>query len=298
MKLSTIDLRLFAAIADLGGITAAARKLGLTKSLVSRELASLEERLGTRLVQRTTRKVSLTDTGELLATYARRVVEEMDNAEAAIEATRETPRGMLKVSVPFSILRFVLVPRLAEFRARYPEIRLSIDASMRVVDLVEEGVDVAIRIGELPGSSLVARRLAVTPLVLVASRRYLDRRGRPKEPGDLIAHDILSLGRVAEPEMWTLATAGGDSVAVAVAPSIAVHDPGMLLDLARQDFGIAPIPQLYARRAIADGDVERVVPEFDRGTAPIHAVYPSRRILAPKVRAFVDFAADAMNAAM
>ena len=127
MKLSTVDLRLYDAIAELGGITAAARKLGLTKSLVSRELAALEDRLGTRLVQRTTRRISLTETGELLAIYARRVVEEMESAEAAIEATRDTPRGDLKVSAPFSVLRYMLAPRLAEFRTRYPEIRLLLD---------------------------------------------------------------------------------------------------------------------------------------------------------------------------
>lgn len=295
MKLSTVDLRLFAAIADLGGITAAARKLGLTKSLVSRELAALEDRLGTRLVQRTTRKVSLTDTGELLATYARRVVEEMDNAEAAIEATRETPRGNLKVSAPFSILRFALIPRLSEFRSKYPEVRLSLDATMRITNLVDEDIDVAIRIGELPHSSLVARKLTTTPVCLVAARSYLDRRGIPKEPGDLIAHDMLSLAPDAEPAIWTLTSDDGKSTTTAVTPSIAVHDPGLLIDLVRQGLGIAPVPLLYARSALDRGDIERVLSRYARGATPIHAIYPSRRILAPKVRAFIEFAAEAMT---
>jgi len=297
MKLSNVDLRLFGAIADLGGITAAARKLGLTKSLVSRELAALEDRLGTRLVHRTTRRVSLTDTGELLATYARRIVEEMDNAEAAIDATRDHPRGNLKVSAPFSILRFVLVPRLAAFRAQYPDVRISLDPSLRVVDLIEEGIDVAIRIGELPPSSLVARRLATTPFVLVAAPAYLERRGYPQTPGDLAGHEIINLKRDIGPVVWTLEAAGAKPTSVAVTPSIAVHDPGLILDLARQGLGIAPLPELYAAQALASGDVARVLPEYTRGAAPIHAVYPSRRILAPKVRAFLDFAADAMRAA-
>lgn len=298
MKLSTIDLRLFAAIADLGGITAAARKLGLTKSLVSRELAALEDQLGTRLVQRTTRRVSLTDTGELLATYARRVVEEMDNAEAAIEATRDHPRGDLKVSAPFSILRFVLVPRLAAFRAQYPDVRLSLDASLRVIDLIEEGIDIAIRIGELPPSSLVARRLATTPFILVAAPAYLERRGTPQAPRDLRAHEIINLKRDTGTEVWTLATRDNQRTTVTVTPSIAVHDPGLILDLARQGLGIAPLPELYAAQALASGEIVRLLPSYTRGAAPIHAVYPSRRILAPKVRAFVEFAADAMRAAM
>lgn len=295
MKLSTVDLTLFAAIADLGGITAAARKLGLTKSLVSRELSALEERLGTRLVQRTTRKVSLTETGELLATYARRVVEEMDNAEAAIEATRATPRGNLKVSAPFSIVRYALIPRLSEFRRKYPEVRLSLDANMRITDLVDEGIDVAIRIGELAQSSLVARKLATTQLCLVAARSYLDRRGTPREPGDLIEHDILNLAPDAEPAIWTLTSDDGQSSTVAVTPSIAVHDPGLLIDLVRQGLGIAPAPLLYARSAIDRGEIERVLGRYARGSAPIHAIYPSQRILAPKVGAFIDFAAEAMT---
>lgn len=295
MKLSTVDLRLFAAIADCGGITAAARKLGLTKSLVSRELAALEDRLGARLVQRTTRRVSLTDTGELLATYARRVVEEMDNAEAAIEATRDHPRGDLKVSAPFSILRFVLVPRLAAFRARYPDIRLSLDASLRVIDLIDEGIDVAIRIGELPPSSLIARRLATTPIVLVAAPAYLRDRGLPRAPDDLIAHDIVNLKRDTGPDIWALEGAAARRASVEVKPSIAVHDPGLILDLARQGHGIAPMPELYASRALAAGEVVRVLPEWTRGVTPIHAVYPSRRMLAPKLRAFVEFAAEAVR---
>lgn len=295
MKLSTVDLRVFAAVADLGGVTAAARRLGLTKSFVSRELAALEASLGARLVQRTTRKVSLTETGALLADYARRIVEEMDAAEAAIEAASETPRGTLTVSAPFSILRFVLAPRLAGFRTRFPDIRLSIDASTRVADLVEEGVDVAIRIGDLRDSSLVARHLAVTPLVLVASPAYLAARGAPARPDDLAAHDILSIRPSARPEVWNLARAGGEQAAVTVSPSIAVHDPGLVLDLVTQNLGVAAVPMLYASEGLAAGRVRRVLPGFSRGVAHIHAVYPSRRMLAPKVRAFIEFAAQAMD---
>lgn len=297
MKLSTVDLRLFAAIADLGGITAAARKLGLTKSLVSRELAALEDRLGTRLVQRTTRKVSLTDSGELLAGYARRVVEEMDNAEAAIEATREAPRGTLKVSAPFSILRFVLIPRLSEFCRAYPDVRLSLDATMRITNLVDEGIDVAIRIGELPASSLVARRLTTTPVVLVAAPSYLAGRRAPIEPGDLVAHDVLNLAPDAAPAIWTLHSEDGETATAAVTPSVAVHDPGLLIDLIRQGLGVGPVPLLYARDALERGELERVLDTYSRGTTPIHAIYPSRRMLAPKVRAFIEFAAEAMDAA-
>jgi DNA-binding transcriptional LysR family regulator len=292
MKLSTFDLRVFASIADLGGITAAARKLGLTKSTVSRELAALEDRLGSRLVQRTTRRLSLTETGELLAGYARRIVEDMDAAEAAIEATHESPRGELRVSVPFSVLRYLMAPRMAEFRARYPDIRLSIDASTRIVDLVEEGIDVVIRIGDLPTSSLVARRLATVPQIFVASPDYLSRRGRPAAPADLSSHDIISLGREAIPSLWTLESDTAARAVVPVTPVVAIHEPGLVLDLAVRGLGIAPAPELYARAALQAGDLIQVLADYRFGLTPIHAVYPSRRILAPKVKAFVEFAVE------
>ncbi|MBY0423857.1 MAG: LysR family transcriptional regulator, partial [Parvularculaceae bacterium] len=289
MKLSTIDLRLFAAIAETGGITAAAARLGLTKSMVSRELAAMEDRLGARLVQRTTRKVSLTETGELLAVYARRVVEELDNAEAAIEATREAPRGDLKISAPFSVLRFVIAPHLGAFRARYPEIRLNIDASMRLADLVEEDVDVALRIGALPPSSLVARLLATIPIILVAAPSYIARKGAPAEPRDLLTHDIVNLRKDLSSEVWTLRGDGGETAPVGVKPVASVHDPGILLDLAEQGMGVAPMPLSYARASLGRGHLVRVLPDWRLRETPLHAVYPSRRILAPKVRAFVDF---------
>jgi DNA-binding transcriptional LysR family regulator len=296
MKLSTIDLRLFAAIADHGGITAAARHLQLNKSLVSRELAALETKLQTRLVQRTTRHVSLTESGELLARYARRVVEELDNAEAAIEATRDTPRGELRVTAPFSILRFVLVPRLGAFRAAYPQIRVSLDASLRVVDLIDENIDVAIRTGELPPSSLVARKLVDVPVHLMASPRYLAQRDTPKKPADLQLHDIVNLRSSLTSELWTLLHHSGANEKIRITPSVAVFDPGLVIDLASQGHGIAPVPALYANQALEEGKLVRILPEWSRGSVPVHAVYPSRRILAPKVRAFVDFAAEVMHA--
>jgi len=294
MKLSTADLRIFDAIADERGITAAARRLGLSKSAVSRELAAIEERLATRLVHRTTRRLSLTEAGQMLAPYARRIVAEMAEAEAAIEATRGAPRGSLRVSAPFSVLRFVLAPRLAEFRRRFPELRLALDASMLQVDLVQEGVDVAIRIGPLPSSSLVARRIALVPLVLVATPAYLAARGMPETPAALAGHDILNLRGDAAPETWRLEAEAGGTAEVTVVPAMAVHDPGLMLELCRQDLGIGPMPLLYAAEELRRGHLVRVLPGWRRALMPIHALYVSRRTLAPKVRAFVDFVAAVM----
>jgi DNA-binding transcriptional LysR family regulator len=295
-KLAAMDLRLFAAIADTGGITAAAQRLGATKSLVSRELMALEDRLGTRLVHRTTRKLSLTETGELLASYARRVVEELEAAEAAIEASQASPRGDLRVSAPFSVLRFVLAPRLPAFHAAYPEIRLALDASMRIVDLVEDGIDVAIRIGELPSSSLVARKLAAIPVILAASPHYLKGRKPLRTPGDLLEHELLNLRGDLASEIWTLTSAHAAPAPVAIRPKIAVHDPGILIDLLIQGLGVASVPLLYAEDSLRSGRLQHVLPEWRRGEAPVHAIHPSRRSLSPKVRAFLGFAANAFSA--
>jgi DNA-binding transcriptional LysR family regulator len=292
--LSSVDLRLFAAVAQTGGITAAARLLGLRKSAVSRDLMRLEETVGTRLLSRTTRKVSLTEAGRLLVAYADRVVEEMDAAAAALEAMREAPRGELRVSLPFAFARFVLIPELPRFRAAYPEVRLRLDASARIVDLVEEGFDAAIRVGELPISSLVARVLAASPLVLAASPGYLALRGRPAHPTDLDGHDLVDLAPNGPRDRWALTKAGAMAEAVLVDPTLSVADPSLARDLVVEGLGIGVLPGLYLGSDLAAGRLCPVLPGWSLGAPPIHVVYPSRRSLPPKTRAFVDFVVDIM----
>lgn len=296
MKVSTLDLRLFAAIVDLGGISAAARHLEREKSSVSRELAALEARLGVRLLQRTTRRIAPTEAGEVLAAYARRVVEELENAEAAIESLSDAPRGQLRVTAPHALIRFVLAPRLAAFEASYPELRVSLDPTVQVLDLVEAGFDLALRVGELPPSSLVARKLHESPLVLVATREYLRAHGNPRDAQALARHRLIALHAQANADRWAL-HAGDKVESVEVVPRFVVPDPGIVLDLALQGLGIATVPLLYAAAHIVDKSLVRVLPRMHRGLRPIHAVYPSRRQLTPKVRAFVEFAAEAIAAA-
>jgi DNA-binding transcriptional LysR family regulator len=296
-KLSALDAQLFVAVADLGGISAAARQLGLQKSLVSRNLAALEARLGVRLVQRTTRKVSLTDAGQMLAGYARRVVEELDNAQAALESLSEAPRGELRVTAPYSFVRFVLTPYLATFEARHPGVRLSIDPTMRVLDLVQDGIDLAIRIGELPPSNQVARLLEVIPQVLVASPVYAQTQGLPAQPRELSRHSLIELGPDARVGQWKLYGPNEAPIEVPVAPRIAVADPALVLDLALQGAGIGVVPLRYAAPSLASGALLRVLPLHHRGKRPVHAVYPSRRLLTPKVRAFIDFTLECLAAA-
>lgn len=297
MKISTFDLRLFAAIADFGSLSAAARQMGREKSSVSRDLAALEDRLGTRLLNRSTRRISLTEAGQVLLDHARRVVAETLAAEAAIDALGEEPRGVLRVTAPYAILRFVLAPGLPAFAARHPHLRLELDASTNVVNLIEEGFDVAIRTGPMPPSSLIVRRLCDAMLVLAAAPAYRDRAGLPEGPGDLCRHATLDLNRALVPTPWTLHRAEGGSTPVQVDPLLATADPGVLLDLALQGMGIATLPDVYAAPLFATGALVPVLPGYHRGIRPVQAVFPTRHQISPKVRAFLDFAAGRMKVA-
>jgi DNA-binding transcriptional LysR family regulator len=298
MKLSTFDLRLFQAIVDLGSISAAARRFAREKSSVSRDLARLEERLGLRLLQRTTRRLSLTEAGEILLAYARRVVEELEHAQTALDALSEVPRGMLRVTAPYAIIRFVLAPRLPTFQDRYPELAITLDPTTRVLDLVEQGIDVAIRTGELPPSSLVARKLCVSRQILVATPGYVAAHGLPRLPSDLGRHRLIDLCHGQPGAAWQLTGANGATATIAVAPRMAVPDPSLAIDLALQGLGIVAAPDLYCAAHVASGRLMRLLPDHHRGERPVQAVYPSRRQLTPKVRAFVDFAADAIGFAL
>lgn len=291
MRFAANDLAIFAAIVDQGGVSAAARRLAMPKSSVSRALSALEEELGTRLLHRTTRQLSLTDAGTVLLGHARRIVEELDNAGAAVEALSDAPRGQLVVTAPYAIVRHRFAPRLAAFQARYPDLQLAIDPTIKVLDMVEAGIDVAIRIGELPDSSLVAKKLTDVPLVLVAAANWPG--PRPTDPEALSTLPVIDLAPRATATRWQLSGPTG-SVSVPVRPRLAIAEPSILLDLVEQGLGIGTAPALYAEPLIAAGRLRPVLPGWHRGTRPVHALYPSRKLLSPKVSAFIAFAADCL----
>lgn len=291
MRLAADDLAVFAAIVEQGGVSAAARRLAMPKSSVSRVLSVLEEELGTRLLHRTTRQWSLTEAGTLLLGHARRIAEELDNAGAAVEALSDAPRGQLVVTAPYAIVRHRFAPRLAAFHSRYPDLQLAIDPTIKVLDMVEAGIDVAIRIGDLPDSSLVAKRLAEVPLVLVTAADWPG--PWPERPEALAGLPVIDLAARAAPTEWRLVGPEGVAV-VPVTPRLAIGEPSILLDLVAEGLGIGTAPLLYAEPMIAAGRLRRVLPDWHRGCRPIHAIYPSRKLLSPKVSAFIAFAADCL----
>jgi DNA-binding transcriptional LysR family regulator len=281
----------FVAVCESAGFAAAARRLGISPSAVTRLVGGLESRLGVRLLQRTTRSLSLTDPGRGYLGRARRILADLEEAEASAQSERLMPRGRLVVAAPRLFGRLHVAPRLSSFLARYPEVNGELRLNDRLVNLFEEGVDVAIRIGELADSSLVARRLGETRRVVVASPGYLDRRGRPQQPGDLAKHEITlfaSLDALAE---WGFAAADGTDIRVRLTPRFLTDSAEAAIDHVLEGGGLARMLAYQVAEAVRAGALEIVLERFEFPPAPISMVYPSSRLLSAKVRAFIDLVA-------
>lgn len=276
----------FVSIVDAGSISAAARETDAPRETLSRQLARLEERLGVRLVHRGPRRLVLTPAGETLYTRARPLVVAAREAEAAVQRLDDTPRGLLRVSVPPGGGASFVAELALPFLDRHPEVRLELLATSRHVDLVAEGIDVALRAGTIRDPNLVARRLWSSQAIAVASPGYLDRRGRPASPADLPAHDCLLGMDGAERghRAWPLFD-GGE---VAVSGRMVSNDLGVLLQAALADHGIALLPAPFAVDGLTAGALEQVLPDVLGTATSMAVVYVERALMPAKVRAFVD----------
>lgn len=276
----------FVRVVETGSIRGAARTLGMPKSNVSRRVAELEGQLGARLLQRTTRRLRLTDAGQAYFRGASVAVSALLDAERAAHALQATPRGVLRVTGPVQLGVQYLWPVVREYMRTYPEVEVSLNLSDRIVDLVEEGIDVAIRAGALSDTSLVARRLPGTTFVVAASPAYLSRAGRPRRPEDLARHACLVHG-AGLAESWRFRREGAP-VDVAVRGPLGCTSFNLLRDACVDGVGIARIPLLLAAEPLASGTLVRLLERFEPPEAPLHVLYPSQRHVAPKVRTFVD----------
>lgn len=283
------DLLIFARVAELGSFSRAAERLGLPKSTVSRRLAALEQRMGERLLLRTTRRQTLTEFGLQLLEHARQVVAELDAVGLLREQRQAAPSGRLRVSMPGDFANMVLVDSLAAFMALHPAISLELDLSPRRVDLLGEGFDVAIRMGDLADDALlVASKLAVFTHGLYASPSYLAEHGDPQTPDDLAGHAAVRLMRGnGEAAGWTLLQ-GEQRWAGVPAGRVSANSPEMLIRLASAGAGIAAVPDHYAVADVRAGALRRVLPGWDLPTSTAWAVYPGRKLMPAKTRAFVD----------
>jgi DNA-binding transcriptional LysR family regulator len=256
---------------------------------VSRRIALLEAKLGERLLQRTTRKLMLTEFGESLLEHARKVVEEVEAAGALVQHRQQEPSGRLRVSMPSDFANLGLTHVMTEFMARYPAITLELDLSPRRVDLVAENFDIAIRMGDLPDdSSLAARRVALEKVGLYASPSYIATRGLPETPDDLLKHDLLCLlSRNGGAQPWIL-TRGKTQWSRDLPARMTANSPDLLARIACTGAGIAASSDLFATPFVKKGDLVRVLPEWDLPTVTGWAVFPGRRLMPAKTRAFLD----------
>lgn len=275
----------FARVVQAGSFTTAGGVLGMPKSTVSRKVAELEERLKSRLLQRTTRKLSLTDVGRTYYEHCARIVAEIEDAERAVSRLHDAPRGLLRVTAPVNAA--FLGPIVSDYLKRYPEVRLDLLCTGRTVDLVEERFDLGIRAGPLADSTLIARSLGSARWFLVATPAYLKKRGRPRSPDDLKKHDGLLFGMGIEGAGVHLEKSDA-SVRVALSPRLMVSDVDILHAVAIAGQGIALLPAFRCVEDLRARRFERVLPDWTAPATPVHVVYPSTRHLSPKVTTFVQ----------
>lgn len=287
------EILVFAKVVQAGSFTAAARGLGMPKSTVSRKVSELEERLSARLLQRTTRKLSLTDLGQAYYKHCARIVEELEEAELSVNTMQAEPRGLLRITTP---LNYDFVGAIvAEYLIMYPQVQVELACTDRMVDLVEEGIDIGIRAGRLADSTLIARSLGTGRRLVVAGPAYLEHHGDPKTPEDLRAHQCISFGARGEGRSWTLQS-GNRTLDVPVFSRLVVNDLEILKDAALAGVGVAMLPAYQCVGDLRAGRLRRVLPEWSSPETPAHAVYPSMRHLAPKVKAFLDLLQERVTA--
>lgn len=281
----------FARVAELESFSAAARELKLSKSAVSKQISRLEDRLGLRLLNRTTRRLSLTEAGLTFYQGCRQVARAAEAAEQAVNRLAEAPRGSLRVNAPMSFGMRHVAPALSDLLARYPEMSIDLDLNDRIVDLVDEGYDVAIRIGRLEDSSLIARRLAPSRRLLCAAPGYLEVHGRPRHPQDLSEHNCLLYSYQNQGSQWRFRGADGVKQ-VKVEGRLRANNGEVLLEAALAGFGLTFMPTFLCGDAVRRGRLVSLLPAWrDSEEAAVHAVFPTSRNLVPKVRVFVDYLA-------
>ena len=283
------EMEAFATVVDQGGFTDAARKLGLSKSAISKHVSSLETRLGARLLNRTTRRVSPTEIGLAYYDRARRVLTDAGEADALVTSMQSEPSGTLRISVATDFGVNHLSPILGPFLHDYPSITVNMVLDNRYAELISEGFDMAVRIGVLADSTLKARKIAQTHRMLIASPRYLEEHGSPARIDDLNAHKLLHYSNTSAGNLWRITSPTGEERQVRSAGWLTVNDGQSLLNAAVNGLGIAFLPAYLYGNAVRDG---RLVPAI-RGLQPevqdIFAVYPPGRYTQPKVRAFIDY---------
>ena len=288
------EMMIFTKVVEAGTFTAAAKALGLPKSTVSRKIAQTEARLGVRLLHRTTRSVKPTELGAAHYERCSRIISDVEDAERVLAHGQSTPRGLLRVSIPVETGLGQFGSLMAEFLRLHPHIRIELDVSNRLVDIVEEGFDLAIRAGSMPDSSLIARRLASSSLMVCVSPEYLKTHEKPRTPQDLRDHECGLYGAANPVKSFQFKGASGIAN-ITVAGRLAANSMGVLLAATLAGLGVGLIPRGICKQHLEDGTLVQLLSDWKLPDGGVYAVYPSPRHLTPKVRAFIDFLADRLD---
>jgi len=283
------------AAVETGSLSAASRKLGMPLATVSRKVSELEAHLRTRLLHRTSRRLSLTDAGEAYVAACKRILEDIGEAERAAAGEYRAPRGGLTLTAPIVFGRLHVLPVAIEFLKAYPDIDLRIVLGDRVIDLQEDHVDLAVRIGELPDSRLVAARVGAVSRVICGSPDYFAQRGTPKSPGELAAHHCITFQGLTSPEEWTFG-AGRSRASVAVHSRLIINTAEAAIDAAIAGVGVTRVLSYQAASALRSRTLVRVLRRFEPAPSPVNLVYAGQGRLPLKLRAFLDFAAPRLKA--
>ena len=280
------EMAIFVRVVESGSFTGAAKNLGLPKSTVSRKITQLEERLGVRLIQRTTRSLRLTDTGTAYHAQCARILGEIEEANIAVTEMQSTPSGTLRITAPVLFGSTVLSGLVAEFMDMHPQVKIELILTDQMLDIVQDGIDVAFRVGHLDDSSLIGRHLGDVSAVVCASPEYIEKHGYPKHPDELEQHQILSIGGRNQ---WNMSGPDEQELTVNLRPRLEVNDFASLYTLVLSGAGIASLPVLIAAPAIKTGNLMPMLCDWPFDTYPVHTLYASNRHLSAKVRSFVDY---------
>ncbi|MES9862925.1 MAG: LysR substrate-binding domain-containing protein [Candidatus Thiodiazotropha sp. LLP2] len=285
----------FAAVVEKGSFTAAAEVLGVSKSVVSKQISHLERHLGVQLLQRTTRRLHLTQAGEVFSSYTQRIMSEVREAEQSVLPLQNEPQGRLRVSAPESLAMSLLPGVLLDFQQRFPQLELEIHITGRFIDLVEEGIDVALRVGELEDSSLVARLLMPCGFHACASPEYLKKHGYPAHPEELSKHNCLIYSQGPQSGGWFFKDKKGKEIHTKVEGNLRSDTGNLLMSAVLNGNGIFIAPTYMVASALKEGRLESILDDYAPATTGLYAVYPYSKLVSTKVRAFVDYLVEAWS---
>ena len=285
------SMAVFRRVVEAQNFSAVARETNMSQSTVSKHIAALEERLGTKLLNRSTRSLKLTEAGKEYYHHCIRILNDFQEAEASVGKGKIKPTGTLRISTGAAFGRTYMLPCLDEFFSTYPDINIDLLFDDDYIDLVKQGIDLAIRIGPLADSTLIARKIGTSPRVVVASTEYLVKHGRPKKPADLMKHNCLLYSLQKTPDLWYFNSAQEGDESIRVSGRLKASSPDAICDATMEGLGISVLCEWYARKYIKDGRLKVILQDYHPTAYDINAVYPERKFVPQKVKRMIEFLA-------